>query len=92
MGNTAKIREILAKMPRWPSRIPRGDVLREIERKLSYFGEGYSDHDLELLSSAVDIEVKRMFSRQNERKAQRDQAKKEQAERERGNVRRFGSY
>ena len=91
MGNTQKIREILDKMPRWKNRIPKGDTLREIERKLSYYGEGYSDHDLDVLSREVDAEVARMFDRSKqsrERKAARNEA---QARREADNARRFGT-
>ena len=91
MGNPHKIREILEKMPRWKNRIPKGDTLREIERKLSWYGEGYSDADLDVLSKEVDAEVKRMYDRgdqQRKKKAARDAA---QAEREADNARRFGT-
>lgn len=92
MGNTAKIREILNKMPRWPkSRIPRGDELREIERKLSYYGEGYSDAELNILSAAVDAEVKRMWDRSDSIKRKNAQKIAAQKEKEADHARRFGN-
>ena len=89
MGNPTKIRAILDKMPRWQNRIPKGDVCREIERKLSWYGEGYSDQELDVLDKEVEAEIQRQCDRgaqQRKKKAERLAA---QAAREKDNARRF---
>lgn len=74
------INSILAKIPRWPNRTPVGDAFREIERKLAYYGEGYSQHDLKILDAEVDNELRLRAEKRARAAAARARLKKEAAD------------